>query len=74
MLLLLELFCVVLLCDFLSGLGHWWEDTYGNPNWRRIGEMVIKPNFKIRFWRGVEWLLSLIGVNPLRGTELRKKH
>lgn len=38
----------ILLClvaaDFLTGLLHWWEDTYGDPGWPVIGELIVKPN------------------------------
>ncbi|MEI8279794.1 MAG: fatty acid desaturase CarF family protein [Bacteroidota bacterium] len=30
--------------DFLTGLVHWWEDTYGNPNWKFLGKSIIEPN------------------------------
>lgn len=33
-----------ILADFFSGLFHWWEDRYGNPNWPIIGPLVIEPN------------------------------
>lgn len=32
--------------DFLSGLVHWWEDRYGNPEWPIIGAHVIAPNIR----------------------------
>ena len=34
----------LLLADLMTGVIHWWEDTYGNPNWRLIGKLVIEPN------------------------------
>lgn len=38
----------ILLCiaaaDFVTGAVHWWEDTYGDPNWPLIGKQVIEPN------------------------------
>lgn len=30
--------------DFITGVIHWWEDTYGNPNWPIIGKYVVEPN------------------------------
>ncbi len=45
MLLLPFQFLAILLCaDFLSGLFHWWEDTYGNPNWPILGKHIVQPN------------------------------
>lgn len=35
---------VILCADFLSGIFHWWEDTYGNPNWPILGKHVVQPN------------------------------
>lgn len=37
--------CVVA-ADFLTGLVHWWEDTYGLPTWPLIGKAVIEPNIE----------------------------
>ena len=34
----------ILIADFLTGLFHWLEDTYGLPTWPLIGESVIVPN------------------------------
>ena len=41
------LFQVLLLwiaADFITGIVHWWEDTYGNPNWPILGKHVVEPN------------------------------
>lgn len=35
-----------LLADFLTGIFHWWEDRYGNPDWPIIGDIVVKPNIR----------------------------
>ncbi len=40
----LELFGLILLTDFLTGMVHWWEDVYGNENWMFLVESVVKPN------------------------------
>ncbi len=32
--------------DFITGLVHWWEDAYGNPNWKIFGKTVIQPNLR----------------------------
>jgi ubiquitin-conjugating enzyme E2 variant len=37
---------LIFLADFISGIGHWIEDAYGNPNWRFFGDVVIKPNLE----------------------------
>ncbi len=42
---LFEIIFLILLTDFISGVIHWWEDTYGNPNWGfGIGKYLIIPN------------------------------
>jgi plasmanylethanolamine desaturase len=42
----LEFVLVVLLVDLASGIGHWLEDTYGNPDTPLIGRLVIVPNLE----------------------------
>ena len=34
------------LADLMSGVVHWLEDTYGNPNWKflGLGKHVVVPN------------------------------
>ena len=46
--LILEIFGIILLADFISGIGHWWEDAYGNPNWTwfGIGKHIVQPNLE----------------------------
>ena len=39
-----QIFILWILADFITGVVHWWEDTYGNPNWPIIGKYVVKPN------------------------------
>lgn len=33
-----------LTADFITGVVHWWEDRYGNPDWPVIGKYVVAPN------------------------------
>lgn len=39
-----QVFLLWIVADFITGIIHWWEDTYGNPNWPIIGKYVVKPN------------------------------
>jgi hypothetical protein len=41
---LVPLVPALLLADFLSGLVHWLEDSYGDPEMPIIGKYVIAPN------------------------------
>ncbi len=36
----------ILVADFLSGLFHWLEDSYGQTHWPILGKAVIEPNLK----------------------------
>jgi len=36
----------ILVADFITGLVHWIEDTYGVPSWPLIGKSVIQPNIE----------------------------
>ncbi len=40
----LQLFLLWTCADFITGIIHWWEDTYGNPNWPILGKHVVYPN------------------------------
>jgi plasmanylethanolamine desaturase len=42
----IQIFLIWLGADLLTGLVHWWQDTYGNPTWPIIGKYVVKPNLK----------------------------
>lgn len=37
-----------LLADFITGVIHWWEDAYGNPDWKflGLGKFVVEPNIE----------------------------
>ena len=39
-----QIFLLWIAADFITGVIHWWEDTYGNPNWPIIGKYVVEPN------------------------------
>lgn len=34
----------IAMADFLTGIFHWWEDRYGNPDWYIWGDIIVKPN------------------------------
>lgn len=37
---------IILGADFLTGIAHWWEDAYGNPDWKFLGASIVKPNLE----------------------------
>lgn len=43
---LIQIFLLWLLADFITGIVHWWQDAYGNPTWPIVGKYVVKPNLK----------------------------
>ncbi len=43
---LVKVLLIILSADFISGLVHWWEDAYGNPNWKFIGKSIVQPNIE----------------------------
>ena len=40
----LDVVVVLLVADFVSGVLHWLEDSYGRPEWPVIGRLVTVPN------------------------------
>ncbi len=42
----LQIVLIILLADFISGIGHWFEDAYGNPDWPILGKYVVIPNIE----------------------------
>lgn len=42
----LQVFLLWMLADLITGVVHWWEDAYGNPNWPIVGKYVIQPNLE----------------------------
>ena len=51
-----------LVIDFISGLAHWFEDSYGNPSIPFVGARVTKPNllhhFRPRAFVANSWFSS----------------
>ena len=43
---LFKIILSVLISDLMTGIVHWWEDAYGNPNWKFFGKSVIEPNLR----------------------------
>lgn len=59
----------ILLADFVSGLMHWWEDRYGNPDWPLLGEWIVKPNMvhhadQMAFTRAGYWQRNWTTLAP----------
>ena len=42
----IKIISIILLADFIAGIIHWWEDAYGNPNWRYLGKSIVQPNLE----------------------------
>lgn len=40
---------VILAVDFISGVVHWLEDSYGDRKWPLIGKWIIEPNIRHHF-------------------------
>lgn len=43
---MLYILLAILVADLLTGIFHWWEDRYGNPDWPILGKYIIQPNIK----------------------------
>ncbi len=59
------------LADLVSGLVHWWEDSFGEPDSPIIGKWIVQPNiqhhvapaeFLKKNWWQSSWDLFLAGV------------
>jgi len=48
MIYIIQVLLLILLSDFITGHIHWWEDAYGNPNWKflGVGKYVVLPNLE----------------------------
>lgn len=40
---------VILAIDFVAGVLHWLEDSYGSKKWPLIGKWIIEPNIRHHF-------------------------
>lgn len=43
---IVNLILLILITDLLTGSVHWWEDAYGNPDWKYLGKSVVIPNIE----------------------------
>ena len=68
---LIEVGVALLLVDFISGLVHWAEDTFGTETTPVIGPWIVAPNvlhhrdagaFVSKGWLASSWDLALVGV------------
>ena len=40
----LQIVACIAVADFLAGVVHWFEDSYGSPSWPVLGPALIQPN------------------------------
>jgi ubiquitin-conjugating enzyme E2 variant len=71
MITLLQIVLALLLVDFISGLVHWAEDTFGTEDTPIVGPWIVAPNvlhhhdasaFVSKGWLAGSWDLALVGV------------
>lgn len=43
---MLTVLACIIVADFLTGLVHWIEDTYGLPSWPILGALIVEPNIE----------------------------
>ncbi len=41
---ILKIILLILVSDFVTGILHWWEDAYGNQDWKFLGKIIVIPN------------------------------
>jgi len=70
---LIEIIIIILLADLFTGMIHWWEDAYGNPNWKVLGKTIVIPNLEHHefprkfladtFWQRTKysWFAAMVG-------------
>ena len=67
----LEALLVLLVADFVSGLVHWAEDTFGDERTPLIGRWIVRPNvlhhedgraFVGKSWLASSWDLAAVGL------------
>lgn len=44
LLVLFQALCCLLIADFITGLVHWWEDTYATKYWKGYWKIIAEPN------------------------------
>jgi len=69
MTIVLYILLAILVADLLTGIFHWWEDRYGNPNWFILGKYVIEPNIRhhkepMSFCKGNYWTRNWTTLVP----------
>ncbi len=73
---IVDILIVVLITDFVTGLVHWFEDSYGDPNWPLVGPLIFAPNlrhhidpaaFTKRSWFATSWSSICLGAVVLAG-------
>ena len=50
---MLTVLLCILAADFITGLVHWWEDSYWLPSWPILGRIVVEPNIDHHLRPGV---------------------
>ncbi len=62
-----SVFMAVLVADFLSGVGHWFEDSYFKPNTPLIGKIIqwnIEHHMYPRSFVQYPWYITIQTTSP----------